>query len=123
MKAVRSSGHSMDLTAGRNGVPASCPGVQIRQDSFNVALYPSFPFVRMERTGSKTREDGRELAVCQVLVRSSFLNGIMMEHATMWESWNRWKTAGFIPSRETPVTPASRTAILWEIPRFMDMGF
>ena len=23
----------------------------------------------------------------------------------------------------TPVTPASRTAILWEIPRFMDMGF
>lgn len=40
-------------------MPASCPGVQIRQDSFNVALYPSFPFVRMERTGSKTREDGR----------------------------------------------------------------
>ena len=43
MKAARSSGHGMDLTAGRNGVPASCPGVQIRQDSFNVALYPSFP--------------------------------------------------------------------------------
>ncbi len=31
MKAVRKFGHSMDLTAGRNGVPASCPGVQIRQ--------------------------------------------------------------------------------------------
>ena len=88
MKAVRSSGHSRDLTAGRNGVPASCPGVQIRQDSFNVALYPSFPFVRMERTGSKTREDGRGLAVCQVPVRSSFLTGSMMERATMWESWN-----------------------------------
>ena len=97
MKEARSSGHGMDLTAGRNGVPASCPGVQIRQDSFNVALYPSFPFVRMERTGSKTREDGRELAVCQVLVRSSFLTGIMMEHATMWESWNAVTEQPFIP--------------------------
>ena len=83
MKAVRSSGHSMDLTAGRNGVPALCPGVQIRQDSFNVALYPSFPFVRMERTGFRTKEDGRGLGVCQVPVQSSFLIGSMMEHATM----------------------------------------
>ena len=32
MKVARSSGHGMDLTAGRNGVPALCPGVQIRQD-------------------------------------------------------------------------------------------
>ena len=78
-------------------MPVSCPGVQIRQDSFNVALYPSFPFVRMERTGSKTKEDGRELAVCQVPVQSSFLTGIMMEHATMWESWNAVTEQPFIP--------------------------
>ena len=31
-KAGRSSGHGMDLTAGRNGVPALCPGVPTRQD-------------------------------------------------------------------------------------------
>ena len=52
-----------------------------------------------------------------------FLIGIRTNGSIMWESWKRWKTAGFIPSRATPVTPASRTAILWEIPRFMDMGF
>ena len=42
MKAARSSGHGMDLTAGRNGVPASCPGVQIRQDSFERGAVPKF---------------------------------------------------------------------------------
>ena len=88
MKAARSSGRGMDLTAGKNGVPVSCPGVQTRQDSFKAALYPSFPFVQMERTGFRTKEDGRVLEVCQVPVPSFFLIGITMERATMWESWN-----------------------------------
>ena len=64
-------------------MPVLCPGVQTRQDSFKAALYPSSPFVQMERIGFRTKEDGRGLEVCQVPVRSFFLIGITMERATM----------------------------------------
>ena len=47
-------------------MPVLCPGVQTRQDSFKAALYPSSPFVQMERIGFRTKEDGRGLEVCQV---------------------------------------------------------
>ena len=40
-------------------MPVLCPGVQTRQDSFKAALYPSSPFVQMERIGFRTKEDGR----------------------------------------------------------------
>ena len=81
-KAARSSGRGGDSQSDKNGVPVSCPGVQTRQDSFKAVRCPNFLFVRMGRTGFKTKEDGRGQVVCQVPVRSSFLIGSMMEHAT-----------------------------------------
>ena len=55
-KAARSSGRGGDSQSDKNGVPVSCPGVQTRQDSFKAALYPSSPFVQMERIGFRTKE-------------------------------------------------------------------
>ena len=55
MKAERSSGHGMDLTVGKNGVPVLSAGVRIRRGSFKTELCQSFPFVRQAWTGFRHR--------------------------------------------------------------------
>ena len=74
-------------------------------------------------SGFRNGDNGRTTPARRMPVTLAFLIGIRTNGSTMWESWRRWKTAGFILSRKTPTMPASRTVILWKITGFMDMEF
>ena len=114
----------MGLNPMWNDAPVSFPGapisVVILTPDCSLSLRPALP---RGFPGFRNGDNGRTIPTRRIPVTLSFLIGIRTNGSTMWESWKRWKTAGFIPSRATPVTPVSKTAILWEIPRFMDMGF
>ena len=83
MKAVRSSGHSMDLTAGRNGVPASYRGVPTSVVISKAGLSQNSQAAWTVQIGLRVTDNGKTEAMSRRQAILSFLIGKATEKPTM----------------------------------------